>query len=74
MWRYEFNHTKSGAATFGETKEIQSQLIREREWMLRDSVIHDLFEYKNLGVSKNYVSSFASYVDDNIEKAQKRLE
>ena len=42
--------------------------------MLRDSVIHDPFEYKNLRVSKNYVSSFASYADHNMEKAQEKLE
>ena len=29
-------------------------------------------EHKNLGVFKNYVSSFASNVDDNIEKARKK--
>ena len=33
-WRYEVNHTKSGVVTFGETKPIHSQLMREREWML----------------------------------------
>ena len=40
--------------------------------MLGDSVVDELFEYKNLGVLKNYVSSFASNVDDNIEKVQKK--
>ena len=39
--------------------------------MLGEFVVDELFEYKNLGVLKNYVSSFASNVDDNIEKAQK---
>ena len=58
-WRHEFNHTKSGVVTFGETKPIHSQLMREREWMLGESVVDELFEYKNLGVLKNYVSSFA---------------
>ena len=67
--RYEFNHTKSGVVTFGETKAIHSQLMREREWMSGESVVDELFEYKNLRVLKNYVSSFASNVDDNIEKA-----
>ena len=28
-WRYEFNHTKSAVVTFGETKPIHSQLMRE---------------------------------------------
>ena len=72
-WRYEFNHTKSGVVTFGETKPIHSQLMRERKWMLGEFVVDELLEYKNLGVLKNYVSSFASIVDDNIEKAQKGL-
>ena len=30
-WRYEFNHTKSGVVTLGETKPIHSQLMRARE-------------------------------------------
>ena len=39
--------------------------------MLGEFVVDELFEYKNRGALKNYVSSFASNVDDNIEKAQK---
>ena len=42
--------------------------------MLGDSVVEELFEYKNLGVLKNYVSSFASNVDGNIEKARKKAD
>ena len=68
-WRYEFNHTKSGVVTFRETKPIHSQLMRERKWMSGEFVVDELFEYKNLGVLKNYVSSFSSNVDDNTEKA-----
>ena len=41
--------------------------------MLGDAVVDELYEYNNLGVLKNYVSSFASNVDDNIKKARKRL-
>ena len=70
--RYEFNHTKSGLVTFGETKPIHSQLMRQRKRKLGGSVVNELLEYKNLGVLKNYVSSFASDVDDNIEKARKK--
>ena len=40
--------------------------------MLGDSVVDELFEYKNLGILKNYVSSFVSNVDDNFEKARKK--
>ena len=32
----------------------------------------NLYEYKNLGVLTNYVNSFASNVEDNIEKARKK--
>ena len=62
-WRHEFNHTENGVVTFSETKPIHYQLMRESEWMLGDSVVDELFEYKNLGVLKNYVSSFASNVE-----------
>ena len=72
-WRYEFNHTKSGVVTFGETKPLHSKSMKEREWMLEDAIVNELYEYKNLGVLKNYVNSFASNVEDNIEKARKSL-
>ena len=70
-WRYEFNHTKSGVFTFGETKPLHSKSMKERDWMLGDAIVNELYEYKNLGVLKNYVNSFASNVEDNIEKARK---
>ena len=31
-WIYEFNHSKSGVVTFGETKPIHCKLMKEREW------------------------------------------
>ena len=71
-WRYEFNHTKSGVVTFGKTKPTLYQLMRESEWTLGEFVADELFEYKNLRVLKNYVSSFASNVDDKIEKTRKK--
>ena len=70
-WRYEFNHTKSGVVTF-ETKPLHSKSMKEREWMLGDAIVNELYEYKNLRVSKNYVNSFAFNVEDNIEKARKK--
>ena len=71
-WRYEFNHTKSRVVTFGETKPLCSKSMKEREWMLGDAIVNELYEYNNLGVLKNYVNSFASNVEDNIEKARKK--
>ena len=46
--------------------------MKEREWIPRVAIVNELYEYKNLGVLKNYVNSFASNVEDNIEKARKK--
>ena len=40
--------------------------------MLGDAIVNELYEYKILGVLKNYLNSFASNVVDNIEKARKK--
>ena len=58
--------------TLGETKPLHSKSIKVREWMLGDVTVNGLYEYKNLGVLKNYVNSFASNVDDNIDKSPKK--
>ena len=71
-WRYEFNHTKSGVVTFGETKPIHSRLMKERECTLGDTKVDELYEYKNIGVLKNYAGSFTSNILDNIEKTRKK--
>ena len=52
-WRYEFNHSKSGIVTFGETNPIHAQSLKEREWFLGNTLVDELSEYKNLGVLKN---------------------
>ena len=70
-WRYEFNHTKSGVVTFGETKLSHSKSMKEREWMLGDAIVNELYEYKSLRVLNNYMNSFASNVEDDIEKVHK---
>ena len=70
-WRYEFNHFKSGVVTFGETKPIHCNSMKEREWALGDDTVEELYEYKNLGVLKNYYGSFASNISDNIDKTRK---
>ena len=63
-WRYDFNHSKGGIATFGET-------LKNSEWFLGDTKVEELYEYKNLRVLKNYVGSFSSNIDDNIDKTKK---
>ena len=49
-WRYEFNHSKSGLVTFDDTKPIHCNSMKEREWVLGDDTVGELYEYKNLGV------------------------
>ena len=71
-WRYEFNHTKSGVVTYGETKPVHFEEMKEREWILGDGTVDELYEYKNLGVLKNCIGSFSSNVKDNIDKTRKK--
>ena len=44
------------------------QSMKTREWILGGDTVDELYEYKNLGVLKNYVGSFLSNVDDNIKR------
>ena len=67
-WRYDFNHSKSG-----ETKPHHFVSLKNREWLLGDTKVEELYEYKNLGVFKNYVGSFSSNIDDNIDKTRKTV-
>ena len=71
-WRYEFNHSKSGVVTFGETKPTHCKSMKDHEWALGDDMVEELYEYKSLGVLKNYCGSFASNVSDNIDKTRKK--
>ena len=72
-WRYEFNHSKSGIVTFGESKPQHFESIKNRVWLLGNTLTDELYEYKNLGVLKNYVGSFSSNVEDNIDTARKKV-
>ena len=46
--------------------------MKEREWTLGDTKVDELYEYKNLGVLKNYAGLFTSNIVDNIEKTRKK--
>ena len=71
-WRYEFNNTKSGVVTFGEDKRTHCFAMKNRNWLLGSIVVDELFEYKNLGITKNYIGSFTSDIEYNIEKTRKK--
>ena len=42
--------------------------------MVIRGLVDELYEYNNLGVLKNYVGSFSSDVEDNIDKARKKVD
>ena len=46
--------------------------MESRKWVLGDDNVDKRYEYKTLGVLKNYVGSFSSNIDNNIEKTQKK--
>ena len=46
--------------------------MKEREWILGDAKVDELYEYKNLGVLKNYAGLFTSNILDNIKKTRKK--
>ena len=70
--RYEFNHVKSGIVTFGESKRVHSEAMKERIWFSGGESVTELYEYKNLGVVKNHIVSFSTNADDNIDKTRKK--
>ena len=47
--------------------------MKNRVWLLRDTIVDELYEYKNLCVLKNYVGSFSSNVEDNIDRIRKKV-
>ena len=63
---------KSGIVTFGEAKRVHCQSMNERDWVLGDDSVDEFYEYKNLGVLKNYIGSFSSSADENIDKTRKK--
>ena len=46
--------------------------MKTRERILGEDTVDELYEYKNPGILKNYIGSFSSNVDDNIEKTRNK--
>ena len=61
----------------GETKPQHFESLRNREWPLGDTKVEagveEFYEYKKLRVLKNYIGSFSSNIDDNIDKTRKKV-
>ena len=71
-WPYEFNHSKSGVVAFGETRLVHCIAMKERKWILGNDNVKELYEHKNLGVVKNYIGSFSSNIEENIDKTRRK--
>ena len=71
-WRYDFNHSKSSLRLV-RLSYNNFESLKNREWFLGDTKVEELYEYKNLGVLKNYVGSFSSNIDDNIDKTREKV-
>ena len=41
-WTYEFNNSKSGVATFGETRVVHHESMKRREWILGWETVDEL--------------------------------
>ena len=72
-WRYEVNHSKNGIVTFGESKPQHFESMKNRVWLLVDTIVEEIYEYKSPGVLKNYLGSFFSNVGNNVDKTRKKF-
>ena len=46
--------------------------MNERDWVLENDSVDELYEYKNLGIVKNCIGSFSSSANENIGKTRKK--
>ena len=58
--------------TYGETNPVHFDEMKGHEWILGDGTVDEFYEHKSVGVLKNYISSFSSSVEDNIDKTEKK--
>ena len=49
-----------------------AETMKECNWVLGGESVTELYEYKNLGVVKNYIGSFSTNAHDNIDKTRKK--
>ena len=65
---------KNGIVTFGKPKCVHSQAMKVRTCVLGGKSATELYKYKNLGVAKNYIGSFSTNADNNIDKTLKKAD
>ena len=74
-WRYAFNHVQRVVLLHlvsPSFKSMYSETMKERNWVLGCESATELYEYKNIGVVKNYIGSFSTNADDNMHKTWKK--
>ena len=52
---------------------MHGRMIKTRKFVIGSSPTEEIKEYTNLGIYKNYCGSFATYIDENITKARKKV-
>ena len=67
LWQYDFNDSKSRVVVYGEAKSVHFNEMTERSWLLGDNTVDELYDYQNLGVFKNYCSSFSTNVERRLK-------
>ena len=56
----------------GVKSNNKDNYYQEHSWILGNESVDQIYEKKNLGIVKNYIGSFYSNVDKNIEKTRKK--
>ena len=51
---------------------MHCQSMNEHNCVLGNDSVDELYEYKDLGVVKNYIVSFSSNADESIDKTRKK--
>ena len=60
--------------TFGESKSSHLGAMQSRNWVLGDDNVDELYEYKNLGILKNYVDPSLSTLMITLKRHKRRPE
>ena len=75
-WRYEFNNSKSGFVTIGETKSQHFISMNKASWVLGYETVEELNEYKSLlrKFSKTMLVRFLSMYLVTLKRLRKKWE
>ena len=66
--------TKGGVLVFGKLRAQHYREKQARHWKLDGNGVAELYEYKSMGVVKNYVSSSRPDISEATEKLERGQE